>query len=196
MPTKNSLSSCLQWPATQTGHWSAAALFYSSILLSLVAIVSGSQQLLLLPREKPQSLFAQSSSTRNLAQQHILEEGLVGDVHAEAEERAYLEKVVEVMCIRRREDRPNNLQVFALQMPLMLLSLAVVMFLAGICSVVFAPLARDLAWNGDAKTAVMFGVVGMFSIVLFYGTSQIVHGMFSRDEHGPWIGSRIARIPT
>lgn len=41
--------------------------------------------------------------------------------------------------------------LFALQAPIMLLMLSVMTFLAGLCSVIFSPLAHDLAWNANAK---------------------------------------------
>ena len=46
---------------------------------------------------------------------------------------------------------PNRGLIFALQTPLMLLSLAVAAFLGGLFSVVFSPLASSLLWGDGAK---------------------------------------------
>ena len=73
------------------------------------------------------------------------------DSKLEDAEKLYLNEVVSRLCNTRRDDRPNHLQVFALQAPIMLLSMAVLSFLAGLCSVIFAPLAKRLAWDDDAK---------------------------------------------
>ena len=43
------VASCLTWPSTDSGHRSGAALFYASTIFALVAIISGSQQLWILP---------------------------------------------------------------------------------------------------------------------------------------------------
>ncbi|KAI4220072.1 MAG: hypothetical protein L6R36_007886 [Xanthoria steineri] len=47
------VASCLQWESVQNGHWSARACFYACMLLAFVAIVMGSQQMLLLPSDRP-----------------------------------------------------------------------------------------------------------------------------------------------
>ena len=101
--------------------------------------MTGSQQLLLLPGEA--------------ASYHDLDESKEGG-HAKAakeSEKQYLRKVVERLRVRSHEDRPNVFQVYALQAPIMLLASSVTAFLAGMCSVVFAPLASQLKWDDDAK---------------------------------------------
>lgn len=72
-------------------------------------------------------------------------------------EKLYLQAVVKRLCDTRQDDRPNRpsrpntFLVFALQAPIMLLTLSVLSFLVGLCSVVFAPLANHLAWDDNAK---------------------------------------------
>ena len=46
---------------------------------------------------------------------------------------------------------PSNSALFAWQLPIMLLGYTVVAFLAGLCSVVLSPLARNPGWNDEAK---------------------------------------------
>lgn len=47
-----SVISCLSWDGISDLHWSARALFYSSIIFALVSVVSGAQQQWALPAEK------------------------------------------------------------------------------------------------------------------------------------------------
>ena len=130
------MATCLQWPGTQNGHWSATAFFYACLLLAFIAIVTGSQQLLVLPGEGS----------------HDLDESKDGHPREVKEsEKQYLRKVVERLRVRSREDRPNTFQVYALQAPIMLLASSVTAFLMGMCSVVFAPLARQPEWADNAK---------------------------------------------
>ena len=127
------VASCLQWPGTQNGHWSASALFYASILFALIAIILGSQQLLVLSNIAPIDKL---------------------DRELRASEKRYLEEVVKRLCDPHRQGEPNNFGVAALQAPFTLLSLAVLAFLAGLCSVVFAPLATQLIWDDHARVRV------------------------------------------
>ena len=122
---------CSAWPATQQGHWTAAAFFYASMLFALVAIFLGSQQLLVLPSLK----YVERPLNRS--------------------QKESLRHVWERLARSRGEDgKPSGLQVVALQAPLMVLSLAVLAFFAGLCSVIFAPLAQQLVWNDDAKVGI------------------------------------------
>jgi len=122
-----SVTSCLQWNSIQSSHWSAPALFYSSLLFSLAAIINGSQQILVLPRE------------RNDSSQDDLEH----DIKLATSIR---EKIR--VC---PTDALKNLYVYALQTPIMLLTFSVTKFLAELSSVIFSPLAQTIAWGDDAK---------------------------------------------
>ena len=86
-----------------------------------------------------------------LPQQVLLKPVDRRDSELEESEKRYLQAILKRLRNTRRDDRPNNLHVFALQAPIMLMSLAVVAFLAGLCSVVFAPLAKQLVWDDNAK---------------------------------------------
>lgn len=98
-------------------------------MFSLTAVVSGSQQTLLLPREKD----ARSQD----------------DIDNERKRALWIQEKVRGSDPAGISDR----YVYALQAPIMLLMFAVMTFLAGLCSVVFSPLARNLGWNGDAKVS-------------------------------------------
>jgi len=129
-----SVTSCLQWNSIERSHWSVSALFYSSLLFSLVAVISGSQQNLVLPREKFEK--SQNDDKQDL------------DLAVSVQEK-----------IRGRSlDGLNSFYVYALQTPIMLLSFSVMTFLAGLCSVIFSPLTINVAWNSDAKVKCPQGV--------------------------------------
>ena len=115
------------------------------MLLALAAIVMGSQQMLVLPNERRQDVDEGTGTAL------VLKMVDTNDTQMEISENQYLQAIVKRLCETHRHGRPNTFQVFALQAPMMLLSLSVVAFLAGLCSVIFAPLATKLAWDGNAK---------------------------------------------
>lgn len=139
------MASCLQWPGTQNGHWCAPALFYASLLFALVAIVTGSQQLLVVPNER--SADADAFAGASLAMK--LEDGQESEMAAS--EREHLQAIVDRLCQTHRPNQSNSLHIFALQAPMMLLSLSVMAFLGGLCSVIIAPLVQLPVWNDHAK---------------------------------------------
>ena len=160
------VASCLQWPSTQNGHWSAAAFFYACMLLAFVAVVMGSQQLLVLPDEAPSDWDASVESNDRYAKE------------MKESEKLYLLAVVGRLRERLRDDRPDSFQVFALQAPLMLLTSSVMAFLAGLCSVVFAPLANQPGWNDNAKVCCY--TLSSSTICQLLGTDR---GCFRRGRH-------------
>ncbi|KAI4091891.1 MAG: hypothetical protein LQ344_003848 [Seirophora lacunosa] len=67
----------------------------------------------------------------------------------------------------------NHRLIFTLQLPLMLFSLAVVAFLAGLLAIVFGALgSADGGSDDDRKIAVLFGVVVVFLICVSYSSSH------------------------
>ena len=94
----------------------------------MTAVISGSQQLLVLPREQ-QGIISQTDIERDKDLARLVQRKIKG----------------------RSRDGLNNLYVYALQTPIMLLTFSVMTFLAGLCSVVFSPLARNPAWTSEAK---------------------------------------------
>ena len=123
------------------------------MLLSFVTVVVGSQQMLLLPTERPHE------SDEDLENSTTLDSKDTYDKEMRENEKLYLQAVVKRLCDTRQDDRPNRTSrpntflVFALQAPIMLLTLSVLSFLVGLCSVVFAPLANHLAWDDNAKVS-------------------------------------------
>lgn len=123
------MASCLTWNSTETSHWSGPALFYASTIFALVAIISGSQQLWILPRV---DLAAAKS---------------------DAEKKTRQQLVSFISRLQDDEGGPKTKYVFALQTPIMLLTFSVMAFLAGLCAVVYSPLAANLAWDANAKVS-------------------------------------------
>ena len=122
------VASCLQWPSVSASTWAATAFFYASIVFALVAIVTGSQQMLLL------------SGSRDV------DDGLMLEMLSTPD--------------RAGRARPRAAAVFALQAPLMLLTLSVMAFLAGLWAIVFSPLRAHLAWDDSAKVCEIAGIEG------------------------------------
>ncbi|KAL8836069.1 MAG: hypothetical protein Q9176_006526 [Flavoplaca citrina] len=141
------VASCLQWPSVEDGHWSARACFYASLLLAFVAIVMGSQQMLLLP-----SQYLPGDPNGSHERAEALDPKNRYDQELKFKDDQYSHAVVKRLCDTSRDDgAPNSILLFAMQTPEMLLSGSVMTFLAGVCSVVFAPLAAELVWDENAK---------------------------------------------
>ncbi|KAL8993025.1 MAG: hypothetical protein Q9169_006655 [Polycauliona sp. 2 TL-2023] len=139
------VASCLQWPSVIEGHWSARACFYASILICFIAIVMGSQQMLLLPHERPPSEIPGD----NVAAR---DSNMTYEREMKEKEELYLRAIVKRLCDTQREDGgPNLILLFVMQAPEMLLTGSAVAFMAGLTSVVFAPLANSISWDDNAK---------------------------------------------
>ncbi|OQU99756.1 hypothetical protein CLAIMM_05343 [Cladophialophora immunda] len=165
------VATCLTWPATNRGHWSGAALFYCSILFALIAIVCGSQQLLVLPTADKTAVLPTPSRPMALADAMAIKERLTVSGQFRHPNAA----------AAHHRPFPEDLKVgfvFSLQAPIMLLTFSTMTFLAGLCSVVFSPLARDLRWNDEAKIAVVFLVVALITLTVFISTSRLIHKLF------------------
>lgn len=107
----------------------------------------GSQQMLLLPSQhSPADPNDSHQGTEALDWKNRYDQEL------EFKEDQYSHAVVKRICDTSRDDgAPNSILLFAMQTPEMLLSGSVITFLAGVGSVVFAPLAAGLVWDEDAK---------------------------------------------
>ena len=143
-----------------------------AFFLSLVAIVMGSQQLLILPNDKRQYPVDKMANHSASMSQQFSPNALTKHSSAlEEDDKTYLKAVLERLCTTGDSDYPNKLHIFALQAPIMFLSGSVVFFLAGLCSVVFAPLAQNLAWDGNAKVRTTY-IVLIFQIPTSRDRSQ------------------------
>ena len=118
------------------------------MLLALAAIVMGSQQLLVMPNQRPQD--SEGGEGFSLG----MKSGDRHDSQLEETEKLYMQAIAKRLSLTHRDGRPNTFQVYALQVPMMLLSLSIVAFLAGLCSVIFAPLVKKPAWDDNAKVRV------------------------------------------
>lgn len=107
----------------------------------------GSQQMLLLPSERPpQETNDDSEGTEATESKNRYEREL------KLKEERYLHAVVKRLCDTRRDDgAPNFILVSMMQAPEMLLTGSVITFLGGLCSVIFAPLANQTVWDDNAK---------------------------------------------
>ena len=153
------------------------------MLFAFVTIVMGSQQLLVLPNDRPLGSEEESPMGEK-------------DGREPGESETQLEAVIARLRNTSHDNHPNAILIFALQAPIMLLTLSVLAFLVGLASVIFAPLARQLVWDDSAKVrrkpapersiaetlkqiALYFGIGGVMSIVIFISSSFLLHGLFS-----------------
>ena len=118
--------SCLSWSVLSTSYWSGPALWYGSIVLALMAVMLGAQQVMFLPDN------FDANAARDFRKRLM--------VRSSNREK------------RRGEDlEPRQSMLFAWQAPLMCLSCSVVFFHAGLLSVVVGPLVRKGEWGDEAK---------------------------------------------
>ena len=101
--------------------------------------------MLVLPGEKPHDSDEEFDTSTGLESKDR------HDKEGKEFDKQYLQAVVRRLRDTRHEDRPNPLLVFALQAPIMLLTLSFMAYLAGLCSVIFAPLALQPVWGDNAK---------------------------------------------
>lgn len=124
-----SATSALSWGSIAESHWTACTLFYSCIVLALVAIVTGAQQQMVLPGDNP------PLEDLDLAQ--------------------FIATITGIRQLNNTAKKYNYGLIFALQAPLMLFSLAVAAFLAGLFSVVFGPLGSSPLRGDNAKVCAL-----------------------------------------
>ena len=127
--------SCLSWSNLSSSHWSGPALWYGSIILALMAVMLGAQQVMFLPDK------FDGNAARDFRKRLM--------VRGREKMRAELE--------------PRQSVLFAWQAPLMCLSCSVMFFHAGLLSVVISPLARKPGWGDEAKVCGILKSLGEFS---------------------------------
>ncbi len=130
-----SVPSCLTWDNVPSSHWSTRGLFYSSIVFALVAIVSGAQQQMVLPSN---DVKIEDVYLDGLVDQ-LTKGNSVGSTEASKKKNG-----------KSRRGRNHRL-IFALQLPLMIFSLAVAAFLGGLLGVVFGPLGSSQRGTDDER---------------------------------------------
>lgn len=118
--------SCLSWGVLSSSYWSGPALWYGSIVLALMAVMLGAQQVMFLPDN------FDGNAARSFRKRLM--------VRSNREEKRAIELL-----------EPRQSMLFAWQAPLMCLSCSVVFFHAGLLSVVVSPLARKREWGDEAK---------------------------------------------
>ena len=125
--------SCLSWSNLSSTHWSGRALWYSSIVLALMAVMLGAQQVMFLPDK------------------------FDGNAAREFRKRLMVRSKEKMS---RAELEPRQSVLFAWQAPLMCLSCSVVFFHAGLLAVVGSPLAGKKGWGDEAKACGMLKSFG------------------------------------
>ena len=148
----------------QEAHWSGSACWYAGIIWSLLAIVLGQQQMMLV------SEVPQTSGDLTQLRKHVQEgshaQSFFGLRHpAQGAMREKDEPKVDEQgypqhpayerehASRMEQQQPSHMVLFALQAPLMCLTYSIVFFLAGLASVVLSPLAVSPGWNAQAKVS-------------------------------------------
>ena len=121
---------CLSWSKLSSTHWSAPALWYSSIVL---AVMLGAQQVMFLP------------------------DNFDGNAVRELRKRLMVRSKEKMS---RAELEPRLSVLFAWEAPLMCLSCLVVFFHAGLLAVVRSPLAGKKGWGNEAKVCGMLKSFG------------------------------------
>ena len=144
-----------------------------------------SQQTLVLPNDRRQYPFESPAEDSEAPQQSFPKPLNRQETPLERFEKDYLHSIVYRLGKTRDDGHPNKLHVFALQAAMMFLAGAVVFFLAGLCSVVFAPLAIHLAWNDEAK-------VRNNTIIKLLSTNS--EGLTQSDRNFPRCGRSVLYI--
>lgn len=112
-----------------------------------------SQQMLVLPN-RPLTNSNEAAAVVNssvLPQQQLPPTLPISGTEIEDREKKELDAMIDRICTTQHAGRPNWLHVFALQPPIMLLTLATMSFFAGVCTVVFGPLVEQFIWDDKAK---------------------------------------------
>ncbi|PMD43780.1 hypothetical protein L207DRAFT_580608 [Hyaloscypha variabilis F] len=72
----------------------------------------------------------------------------------------------------RKELEPSKLQVYVWQIPFMLLTISIILFIVGLNIWVFEAAVKELGWGDDRKVAVVFGATAVF-VIANYGLSCV-----------------------
>ncbi|KAF3906066.1 hypothetical protein ABW21_db0207561 [Orbilia brochopaga] len=129
------VSSAFTWPATTQAPWTVLAAFYGALILSLVAVSTGSQQSI--------ALYRLGESKRAL---YKLQE-LLSFTTDPAAMRA-----------------PTRMQRYLWQIPVMLLNVSVLVFLVGLVILIWARAAVMPSWDDDMKIAFVSTLAGIFGL--------------------------------
>ncbi|KAI9668393.1 MAG: hypothetical protein M1831_001147 [Alyxoria varia] len=159
----SSIISALSWQAVENAHWSGSACWYAGIIWSLLAIVLGQQQMMVVTdvsqtsgdlTELRKHVKAGSHAKSVFGLRHSSQEGAREKDEQKVDEHGYpINPVYEREHSHRTEQQqPSHMVLFALQAPLMCLTYSIVFFLAGLASVVLSPFADNPGWNPEAKT--------------------------------------------
>ncbi|KAK6340649.1 hypothetical protein TWF696_008973 [Orbilia brochopaga] len=129
------VSSAFTWPATTQAPWTVLATFYSALILSLVAVSTGSQQSIALYR------LGESKNALKKLQE-------------------LLSCTTDATAVRR----PTSMQKYLWQIPVMLLNVSVLVFLVGLVILIWERAADMPSWDDDMKIAFVASLAGVFGL--------------------------------
>jgi hypothetical protein len=133
-----SITQCLSWPSLATSHWSATALFYSCILLSIPSILLGTQQLSVLPEiEDIQSMPA--DEIYRMRESFLSSTSTLSSASSSPEVSTFV--------------------LFVWQAPRMFFAASLACFIGGLISIVISPVALKPGWNADVKVPYIIGII-------------------------------------
>ncbi|KAF2629942.1 hypothetical protein BU25DRAFT_307513, partial [Macroventuria anomochaeta] len=130
------VSAAFSWPTISESPWTARAVLYASLILSLSTVASASQQSIALYRygAHPQGL-------------EMLQEMLASKKRD------------------RPASTASKLQTYVWQMPVMLLNISISLLIVGLFILIWDRAAQVVDWTDDMKIALVTSIVGIFALV-------------------------------
>ncbi|KAF2191755.1 hypothetical protein K469DRAFT_718777 [Zopfia rhizophila CBS 207.26] len=152
------VTAMLSWPEISSRHWLAPASLYSSIILSLAAVIFASQQAMLIDR------IIQTDDRSTAVQR----------------DDQYFCFKADYWRKQRSSDTENPWAIrwsvlLAWQAPIMCLTYSLLLLFIGMTTHVVAPVARDTSWNADGKTMVFYLTFCAMFTISFLSVGPILH---------------------
>lgn len=138
------------WNAVQDAYWLTSALWYSSLVLSILAFIQSAQEVAVLQLLGQPPTLADSTSKNRSDIQHYLPLML----------SRVPQQGLNAECLDDRDRigkwRPRWKMVFTWQCPMMFLAYSTLFFFAGLTIFVCTPLIRGYSWNTGANVAMFY----------------------------------------
>jgi len=146
---------------SSTFSWHVRALWLSALLFALTSISIAAQQAMALTR----TCYNQKSIKRiedALSRIEHTTEVIPSNAEVIPSKEGVISSVAEVIP-SKADIIPSKLDVYVWQIPVILLSGAILLFVIGLNIWVFEAAVREQTWGDDKKTAVFFGVMATFA---------------------------------
>ncbi|KAI1124843.1 hypothetical protein F5Y10DRAFT_248379 [Nemania abortiva] len=151
------VSSVFSWSTIEHAPWTAKALFYSTLFMSLTSVAAGSQQSI--------ALYRLGGHEEGLK---LLKKLLSNSPTSDNEKNS-------------RKVKPSAIQLYVWQMPIMVLNVSISLFLIGVAIVVWDRAAQQPSWNDDTKIAFVASLAGFCALTNYImGSFFIYRGGSSR----------------